>query len=398
MRITYLSPYFWPEEIGSAPYCTELALFLSGKGHSVSTLAFRPHYPSVEGFSAWSDGARDYDTLDKVEVVRVPVRERGSGGFIDRIRNDIRYLWTVCTHSIRGRFRSTDTVVAYVPSILTLYGAKVIKLLTGARTVAVVHDIESGLASSLGITRSRGMLRIMQFVERVGLNLTDQVVVLTDGMKRELETLGCRRPITVLPIWASVGPNTPIQLTARPKLMYSGNFGKKQNLDQLLPLLKRLSDEEVAVDVILRGDGSEKSRIEAEIQNLGIGNVRFLPLAPSDQFMDSLQSANIHLVPQALNVANYALPSKLVSIMSSGRPFICIAEKDSPLDQLSLSSGAALCIPPGQNDLLFAAVTDLLKNPPRQEKMGQNGQAFVRKHMDKDAILSEYERIIVAVK
>ena len=397
-KILYLAPYFWPEEIGSAPYCTDLAFHLAESGHEVRAVAFRPHYPSIEPFSAWADGARDQETESGVRIERVAVNARGAGGFKDRIKNDLRFLAHMLKGALTFRFRKTDVIVAYVPSVLTLYGAKAVQLLTRAPILAVVHDIESGLASSLGITRSGAMLRVMRLVESIGLNFAARVVVLTEGMAEELRDIGCNRPIEVISIWGKVAPEVPIDPKTRPSLLYSGNFGKKQNIDQLLPLLKSLSDSAINVDVVMRGDGSERERIAEEVRARGISNVQFLPLVPADEFTAALQAANIHLVPQAANVANYALPSKLFSIMAAGRPFICIAQPGSPLDMLAARSGAGLCVPPGDDAALFDAVTNLLGDPDRQLQMGRNGQAFIQTHMNRETILDQFEYLIAQVK
>jgi colanic acid biosynthesis glycosyl transferase WcaI len=393
-RVLYLSPYFWPEEIGSAPYCTDLAVWLHERGHDVHVVAFRPHYPSAQQFGAWADGSRDDDSLDGIPINRVPVTDRGRGGFKDRIKNDTAILWQVCLRALRGDFRKTGVIVAYVPSILTLYSAQVVRLLTGARIIAVIHDIESGLASSLGLVTNRALLFFMRLVERVGLNRADHIVVLTEGMKDEILRIGCHRPITVLSLWASLSPASPAPTEGAVVVMYSGNFGKKQNLDQLLPLVKRLSDEKNSIHVVMRGDGSEMERIKTKFKEAQVTNTVFLPLAPAREFMSALHSAHIHLVPQALNVANYALPSKLFSIMSAGRPFVCIAEEGGLLDHLARQSGAGVCIRPGDEESLYRVVVDLAGDFDRQTRMGESGRLFVDRYMNKQAILRAYDNLI----
>ncbi len=395
--ILYLSPYFWPEEIGSAPYSSELAVHLAARA-PVIAVTFRPHYPSIDPFGEWADGSRDRETHDGVEIQRVPVAARGAGGFKDRLRNDLRFLAQVTAGALRGRYRGTEVIVAYVPSVLTLYGAKLVAVLTGAPILAVVHDIESGLAAALGIGRGRGLLALMRFVERIGLNFAQEVVVLTDGMKTELQAIGCHRPISVIPIWGQPSASSPIDPAARPVLTYSGNFGKKQNIDQLLPLFARLTAEGRDVGIVLRGGGSELGRIQTEIAARGIQNVQFLPLVPAAEFTSTLQAANIHLVPQASNVANYALPSKLFSIMAAGRPFVCMAVKGSPLDVLATKSGAGICVPPQDDIALYAAVSALLADPASQREMGQKGQDFVRTYMNRDIILAEFSAKIAAMR
>ncbi|WP_249166643.1 glycosyltransferase family 4 protein [Bradyrhizobium sp. JYMT SZCCT0428] len=395
MKILYLSPYFWPEEIGSAPYSTELAVWLQEQGHALQVVAFRPHYPRIEDFGAWSGGTRDQEVLGKVMISRVPVTARGAGGFKDRLKNDVRFLFGVWWRAMRGKFRDIDVTVAYVPTILTLFAALPVKWLTRSRMVAIVHDIESGLASSLGLASNRLVLSVMRFVERLALNRADHVVVLTEGMKSELQKIGCRRPISVISIWATPAPEVAIHAASPVKLMYSGNFGKKQNLDQLVPLIKRLSDERCSIRVVMQGDGSEKGRLEGLFQDAGISNTEFGPLVPFGELVGSLQSASIHLVPQALNVANYALPSKLFSIMSAGRPFVCIAEPGSPLDLLTQKSGAGLCIPPNEEGRLFEEIVSLAGDIDGLREKGRNGRAYVSSYMNKEAIMQMYHAILL---
>lgn len=396
-KLLYLSPYFWPEETGSAPYATDLARHLHETGHDLRVEAFRPHYPDPAPFAAWADGSRDAEVVDGIPVRRARARARGDGGFRARLANDLRYLFHVLRGLAAGRFRGTDVTVAYVPTILTLYAAFAVRIVTGARIVAVVHDIESGLAAALGIARGGLLLRLMRLAERVALNRADHVVVLTDGMRGAVRALGCRRPVSVVPIWAEAAPACPPPVPGRALLMYSGNFGRKQNLDQILPLLARLDRDGAPVDTLLRGEGSERARIAAEVARQGIGHVRFLPFAPADRLTAALQEAHVHLVPQAQNVANYALPSKLIAIMAAGRPFVCIADPGSPLDLLARDSGAGLCIAPGDDDGLFRAVTALAADPVRQAAMGRAGQAHVRAACDRGPILHRHRAIIESV-
>lgn len=394
-NILYLSPYFWPEEIGSAPYSTELALWLQDQGHKLRVIAFRPHYPRIEDFRAWSYGARDEEVYEGIEISRIDVTERGAGGFKERIKNDVRFLFSIWRKAITGKFKQTDVIVAYIPSVLTVLGALLVKAFSGARIVSIVHDIESGLAQSLGLASSGLLLSFMRAIERFALNRSDQVIVLTEGMRTELIRIGCHRPISVVSIWASLPPDETSISNGPITLMYSGNFGKKQNLDQLVPLIKRLSDEKQAIQVVMQGSGSERARIEQLFAASGISNTEFRELVPAEKLTDSLRSANIHLVPQAQNVANYALPSKLFSIMAAGRPFVCIAEENSPLEDLTRQSNAGICIPPTDQNRLFNEIVALADNPQDQLIKGSNGRDFVLRNMNKEAIMNSYHGLIV---
>jgi Glycosyltransferase len=394
-NILYLSPYFWPEEIGTAPYSSDLAVWFKQHGFQIEVVAFRPHYPSPTNFSSWADGSRDRENYQGVPILRVPACGRGNGGVASRLRNDLAYFWFVLRNTVSGHYAGTKTVFVYVPGILGVFGAYIVKLFTKARVVTVVHDIESGLAKSVGIVQNRLLIRALQLLERIGLNCSDHIVVLTEGMKQELRGIGCSKQIDMIPIWAELPAQAPIPPIRPFKVVYSGNFGKKQGLFQLLPALQRLSDEKQPVEISMRGGGSERDAFEEAALQRGITTIRFEPLTPKAQFIGALQEAHVHLVPQALGVANYALPSKLISIMSAGRPFICVAEKDSLLDHLTKETQAGVCVQPSEDgEGLYKAILALMQQPERLAQMGEAGRRYVQENMDRADILKRFTDLI----
>lgn len=391
--IIYISPYFWPEDIGSAPYCTDVCNWLQQRGHDLRVIAFRPHYPSASRFAAWQDGTRDRESYNGAEIARIKTRGRGGGGLRDRIASDLAFLGGLLRYGLQPKLAPADVIVAYVPSCLSLFGAAALSWRMGAPVVGIVHDIESGLAAALGIARTGLLYRSMRLVERAAFGRATHMIVLTDGMAGELRNIGYRGPISVLPIWSARFPEKDPPAGA-PVICYSGNFGKKQNLEQILPLIGMLNERRPEVRVLLRGEGSERSRIERRVSRMGVTNTAFLPLVPAEAFCESLQAAHLHLVPQAKNVANYALPSKLFTIMAAGRPFLCVAAPDSPLDLLARRSGAGICVYPDDDEALFAAADHLLRHPELMREMGRRGRAFVSANMDRETILRAYETII----
>jgi colanic acid biosynthesis glycosyl transferase WcaI len=397
-NIAYLSVHYWPETIGSAPYSTDVAEHLASLGHKVTVVACRPHYPSETPFADWNSGARDREEHAGVSIFRVSAVGRGSGSIIDRVRLNAAFLLGIIKVIGSGELSNCDVVVAYVPTCLSLVGAALLRWHGRVKTTAVVHDIESGLAGALAIARSSALVSLLRWIEGVCINRADEVIVLSDGMAQELRQLGCRRPMTVLPIWTTIPPQSPVSTTEHPIVMYSGNFGRKQNLDQLFPLIARLDKFSPNVRVELRGDGSERERIVNSIQEMGVKNVSFSPLVPVDKLFESLQQAHVHLVPQALNVSNYASPSKLFTIMSAGRPFVCIAEKNTALDRIASESGGGICVPPGDDDLLYATLMGLLRDRARLHEMGAKGRRYVALNMDRSRVLELYASVILSTR
>src|SRR3546814_19730615 len=139
-------------------------------------------------------------------------------------------------------------------------------------------------------------------------------------------------------------------------VIYSGNFGKKQALAQILDLASLLQTAHPAMRIVLRGDGREARSLIETAQSLGLRNMEFRPLLPPSRLNEALSEGDIHVVPQNPQAADYAVPSKIIAIMAAGRPIIETAEPGRPLYQMQRDPGAFLCVQPNNPDALAAAV------------------------------------------
>jgi colanic acid biosynthesis glycosyl transferase WcaI len=394
-QLIIFAQYFWPETIGSAPYCTDLAVWFASRGWRVTVITSRPHYPRRDLYPEWQDGSRDRERYGEVSILRVPTFGRLGSGFVGRIVNDLMFSSRALLQLSDVDLRSLQAVVTFVPTVLSAFPARLVARRAGAPLTSVVHDIESGLAAALGIARLKPLVFAMRAMERMALAGSAQIVVLSEAMRREVEALGIKSRLHVLPIWTPIPSAEVDESKDRPfTLMYSGNFGRKQNLDQLLPLIVGVHRRMPAARVILQGDGSERQRLAAELSARRVTNVEFRDLVPADQLVDSLRSADLHLVPQALNVATYAVPSKVFSIMGVARPFVAIAEQGSPLRALALDSGCGLCAAPGDDQALIDIVERLANDPALRRQMGERGRAYVLSNMLREDVLSRYADLL----
>jgi colanic acid biosynthesis glycosyl transferase WcaI len=205
------------------------------------------------------------------------------------------------------------------------------------------------------------------------------------------------RPMVILPIWVKGETMSPrFAAQERPLLiMYSGNLGRKQGLDVLIELSERLAARYPDVVVVIQGSGSEQKRLEQDVARRGLANVQFRDLVPRSELMESLKGADIHLVPQDARAADYALPSKVTSIMSAGRPVVCTADPGTALADIVEAAEAGICVRPGDPESLFAAVAQLIESPESRRRLGENGARYVRERLNAARILQEYERLIL---
>jgi colanic acid biosynthesis glycosyl transferase WcaI len=388
--ILFVTRYFWPELIGSAPFTSDLAEWLAKEGRQMTVLSGLPHYPGTTVFPAYQNGRLQHETMGNVVVERVRSGPPRHGSALARILNEAGFLVRGLGALASGRVKRHPVVLALCPSILCVALALAGRQ-RGGSAIAIVHDIQSGLAQQLGMNGG-ALARLMRWVERATLDRVDLVVVLSQEMKDQLRRIGVTAPIDVVPLWVDTDEIQPVEPAVRPavKVLYSGNLGRKQGLGQVVEMAEQLAQRRPEIEIVLRGNGNQAQELVAEIAKRRLDNVRLAELQPNDSLATALASGDIHLVPQNPQAAAFAVPSKVYNIMAVGRPFVATALPDSTLWQLQKQSGAFLCVPPNEPLFFAEAVMTLADDPQLRRELGRRGREFVEQHYAKPLILSAF--------
>lgn len=391
-RITIVSLCYWPEKAGGAPPVQQMAEALARDGAEVTVLTARPSYPEMAVFPEYRDGSRDREIRNGVSIVRIPAPPQKGGGPLAILRSEGAHALGAAWHLIRQP--RPEVAIAVSPSILAVAAMR-LTLSRKVRRVALVHDIQSGLAKSLQITKHSAVASLLQWLERVTLEGVDQIVTLSEAMTGVIRELGVTTDIRIIPptvdddlIRPQPEPEGPITL------LYSGNLGRKQGLEQLLDLAEHLQQRKLDCQLIIRGDGNHREALQRQAQARGLPNLRFEPFTPVERLSEGLAQGHIHLVPQNPTGATFAVPSKIYSIMAAGRPFVCTAEPGSPLDALSAESGAFVTCPPNQPNQLADTVERLMTNSAERASLGRKGRAYVEQYAGRDAALRAYRALV----
>jgi colanic acid biosynthesis glycosyl transferase WcaI len=395
--VLFVTRYFWPELIGSAPFTSDMAAWLAQHGHRTTVLSGLPHYPDVEVFPAYRDRRCRSESVGDVAVERLRSGPPRKASAFARIANELEFMCRGLGALATGRVPRHPVVLALCPSILCVALAVAARR-PGGICIAVVHDIQSGLAERLGIGGGR-LGALMRTAERRILNRTDLVVVLSTEMKDQLRSLGVTAPINVIPLWVDTDQIQPIERMpdASIKVLYSGNLGRKQGLGQVVAMAEELARRRPDIEIVLRGNGNQMGDLSADIAQRRLSNVRLVELRPSEGLASALAAGDIHLVPQNPEAAAFSVPSKVFNIMAVGRPFIATALPGSTLWHLQRRSGAFLCVPPNEPWRFAEAVLRLADDLQLRRELGRRGRAFVEEHYAKPRILGAFKDCLDAV-
>ncbi|HEY3694282.1 glycosyltransferase family 4 protein [Phenylobacterium sp.] len=384
-EILILTGYYHPEPTGSAPPISDLSYWLAENGARTRVLTTRPSYPRSEVTAGYRLGERDHETVNGVRVHRLPADIAPNRGMLGRFKTEFSLLLRMWAAKLAGSVKSSPYVICVCPSIFVV-AAVGLFLKRGGRSLCIVHDIQSGLGSSLGFTSAGLLLGILRRLEAWALNRCHVIVALSDEMAEEVRGLGVKRPIVVIPPQVDVRElgGLPEPAADVPALLYSGNLGRKQGLDQVLALARTLLARGVRARVIIRGEGSERAELCRQVAEEKLENVVFQDLVSRETLREAFAEGVIHLVPQHPNGATFAVPSKLFSIMAAERPFLATAAPNSPIAKTTKASGGGLCVEPYNTDALADAAEDLLRNPALRRRMGAAGREYVERYVDRE--------------
>jgi len=386
--------HYSPEPTGSAPPMQEIAEWFAAKGKAVRVVTVRPNYPGSHIFDGYEDGQHDNKLEAGVLVRRLPTTPVRGSAMMSRLGPELTFLIRLAAARISGAERPCPAVISLCPSILTVLGTIPLRA-RGGRHVAVVHDIQSGLGSALGDGFTRALMPILRWLERWTLNQVDTVIVLSEEMRRHLRALGVLSPIEVQPPTVNTQFIRPLPEPVGPfTLMYSGNLGRKQGLGQVLDLAQELHRRKAGVQIIIRGSGAMRDALVREAAEIGLTNLRIEDLVPREQIPVSLAEAHLHLVPQIASGGDFAVPSKIYSIMSAGRTFVATAARGSTLATLAQQTGAFICSSP-QNVGEFADNVELLaRSPELRQRMASAGRQYIENYADTSVVMTSFSEIL----
>ena len=168
-------------------------------------------------------------------------------------------------------------------------------------------------------------------------------------------------------------------------ILYSGNIGEKQGLENVIEAADRLRDEPLIFAIV--GQGGGKARLEKMAQQRGLRNMQFFPLQSYDALPALLKMGDCHLVVQKRGAADAVLPSKLTNILAVGGNAVITAEAHTELGQLCETfPGIAVCVEPESVEALVAGICQALLLP----KHNTVAREYAERTLDKENVLRQF--------
>lgn len=408
MRILIYGINFAPEMVGIGKYSGEMAEWLAARGHEVEVVTAPPYYPAwrvAEGYSArWYRGEW-WGPTGRVQVTRcplwVPTRVTGKR----RLLHLASFAASSALALVWALRRRPDMVFVVAPTLMTAPFALAAARMLGVPIWLHIQDFEIDAMFGMGIIDGRGGLARAAFaLEAAVMRRFTRVSSISTRMCAWLLAKGVD-PVRVVefPNWVDLSLVYPLAGAnvfrtelglgeSEVMVLYSGNMGEKQGLEALIEVAARLVDR-INIRFVLVGTGAARERLERAA--VGLPNITWLPLQPSERLNEMLNAADIHVLPQRADAADLVMPSKLTGMLASGRVVVGTAHADTQLGEVLQACG--VCVKPEDSAMLAEEIAALADDASRRTELGQRGRAYAEQHLARDTILSRLEAEFIAL-
>jgi colanic acid biosynthesis glycosyl transferase WcaI len=406
MKILIYGINFRPELTGVGKYTGEMADWLVAQGHDVRVITAPPYYPQwrvLPGFRQWKYSREDTRMLKgTLGIFRCPlwIPKNPSS------RRRILHLLSFCVSSLPILFWQTfwrpQILIVLEPTIACAPQALFYAFLSRCKTWLHVQDLEFDTAFSLNMIRNGLLKSLLSSVERLIMRKFTFVSTISKKMLERLRGKGViGSQSDLFPNWVDTNLIFPIESVSTLRnefgipetsivLLYSGNLGRKQGLNVLVSAAKVFQSRSNVLFLIC-GEGSYREELRWMME--GLPNVRFMNLQPFDRLNQLLNTADVHLLPQEIGVADLVMPSKLGGMMASGKPIVSIAEEGT---QLALSIQHCGISARDESEFI-EGIRTLIDDAPRRAEMGKNARRYAIHNLDKDLILKNFEHDLMLV-
>ncbi len=416
MSFLFLNQHYPPDPAPTGTLLAELARSLAARGHEIHVLTGRPTYEEARRTAVPHEELRD-----GVHVHRLPLLPRGRSA-ASRLAH---YLSFAIASLVAGLCAPRPSAILAFSSTPLAGGlaARAIAWARRAPLVYVVQDVYPDVAVALGVLPARGLsTRIAAWIESCTWRRASRLVLIgTDLAALARERGVAPERIAVIENWVDVARIRPCaESRLRRELrieehafvvQYAGNFGRSQDLDTVLEAARLVELELCAaspasrdsgshavpiVRFLLVGSGTRAGEIRARCAERA--NMHVAPLQPEERVGDVLAAADLALVPLRRGLSRYSVPSKVYSILASGRPVGAAIDSDSEVARIVDEAECGFRVDPGDAAGLASEILRLARDRERSAQFGKNARDWVERKGTLERAAAAYESLLTEVE
>ncbi|RKZ80944.1 MAG: glycosyltransferase WbuB, partial [Candidatus Parabeggiatoa sp. nov. 3] len=263
-----------------------------------------------------------------------------------------------------------------------------------------VADLWPDTVKALGLMHEGFALRIAEKLERWLYRKANYVTVVTESVRQILinEKQVPAHKVLLLPngVDTQLFQPQPADAAFRASLglpedkhliLYAGTHGYAHGMEVILQAAQLLTETNVLFLCV--GGGSDKARIQQLCEQKALKNVLFWDSQPPELIarLYSLALAGLSTFRDS-KWLECTRPAKTLPIMASGKPVLFSSAGEGA--QLVAEAQAGIVVAPGDDKGLANAVRRLINDPAYATQLGNNGRAYVEKHLQWSKVVASW--------
>ncbi|RFO98811.1 hypothetical protein DIC66_02750 [Rhodoferax lacus] len=406
MKIVVVYQYYQGHGAPGHSLVYELTQYLAERGHTVTVVSGETGYmqrkmPTLPWYRRLVRHERD----GKVNVVRTYTYSELHRSYLGRLLSFISFSLS-CPFGLLSVARP-DVVLASSPPIFPMFPAWLICKLRRIPFIIEVRDLWPASAVQMGILKNKQLIGIMAWMERVLYNHSAKIVVLTEGIQKDICTRGWpKEKVELVTCGVDINklyPDVAGAAFIRKKygwldvqiVLYFGALGEANNLPVTLRAASRLQARKDIIFVLI-GDGMKRTETQRHVSALGLENVLILPPVPKDEARMYINAADLCLVTlRDIPLFDGAIPTKLIDYMACGKAVLCGIRGEA--ERIIEASGAGEAFDPDNEEQLCNLIVELLADPDRIASMGSGGLAYVQSRFSAAKLRQQMESVLLNV-
>ena len=400
-RILIYSLVFSPDGVSTAYLYNDIALGFKEKGYEVCVLTTTPHFNLIN------------ESLD-----RQPLKKRFLGLFYTSDFNGIkvyhiplkkykstllRILSFIYWHKVSflvGLFlKSPQVILSPSPPLTSGLLAILLAKLKGAKTVYNVQEIYPDLLINLEHLKNPPLIKVLKKIERLVYNGSDAVTTIDKQFYNTiLPRIKDKSHLHTIPNFVDTDlyktktvvslPSEFENIDGRVNMLYAGNIGLAQEWDLVLDLAKEIKDHPITIWII--GEGVKKYYLQSQIKKHELSNIKLLPYQER-KYMPAINLfADFHFIAMDKKLENEGFPSKVYSIMASGKPMVVVSSEHTPIYNFLKDTNAAEIVIDHSLAGFKKAILKLASDKVLRNSLGLNGRKIIEKRYNKQSVIDQY--------
>ena len=287
--------------------------------------------------------------------------------------------------------KPVDLIIVATPSVMFADFVDYVKKSKVAKVYLMQKDIFPQNAVDLGLMKKKSLiynffrkneLKLLKTADVIGFTSPGNVKYFSDNypfLNKEKLKLLYNNTKLFTPTTDSRS-SVSYHLKDKFLVVFGGNMGKPQQLENVLNLAKKCSLYSNVVFLII-GEGTEVGKLKQMVKGMEIYNMEFIVSVPREEYFNLLSNCNIGLISlhQDFSVPN--TPMKLNDYLNAGLPILASIDRNNDLGELLVENKMGAYAYADSPHELFEQFLKLYRNQELCTNLGKNGYKFCLKNL-----------------